>query len=400
MKVLVVSSSVYTNSIPNSSITGLAVMVRDIYDEVSKYCEVYLWPSQTILPAEDPSESFHILNGGVKRWSRGIHYTDILKAFIHSSFRVGRFKSILRKNAILRIQVDIFKNLLHEVNPDIVNFHDFDDLNTQLMLYCHHKGIKSVVTNHLYIGHAAGCSNYDYSRRNENILLSQHQLNVSVISTGMKSRMMQDYPQLKDGNIYITKDGTSFKASGTKKAAQGDSRKILLFVANVMERKNQLQLVRALSLFDKLERSKFVVYFLGSDSQGQLVKAIRHYHCEDVAEYKGKVRSEEMADFYANAFATITTTWCEGFGLTMIEGYAYGIPAILPDDIDSFEDIYEKNTAVAIHGRNDHDIVSAIKQCLSTEWDSDAIRHKSCLFTMDKVALEYIKMYKEIINKL
>lgn len=399
MKVLVVASSVYTKSLPNGSITGLAVMVRDIYDEVSKHCDVVLWASQAVLPQETVSDTFLILSSGVKSWSKGIRIRDVFKAFGHTQFSVRGMKADLRKIAHKRLQHKEFRRIVNEVKPDIVSFHDFDDLNTELMQYCHQQGIKAVITNHLYIGHAEGCSNYDYSRRNEKILLSQPELKVSVISTGMKRRMMQDYPTLKSENVYITLDGTSFMASDLPHKKEEGQRKILLCVANVMERKNQIQLVRSLSLFDKEYRNRFVVYFLGSDPKGMLVKAIEQYRCADVAVYKGKVRPKEMTDYYSNAFATITTTLCEGFGLTMIEGYAYGLPAILPNDIDSFDDIYDEKCAVAINGRKDEDIVAAIKQCLDTEWDTEFIKARSQQFTMDKVAAEYVDVYKDIIKK-
>ena len=220
----------------------------------------------------------------------------------------------------------------------------------------------------------------------------------------MKKRMLADYSSLSAKNVFLTMNGTSFAQSTSSSNSMFFSntlvpeKKIILCIGNVMERKNQTQLIRAVSKMKKDERRQFVIYFLGSDPKGILLKTIQNLKCEDVCVYKGKVRTDEICDYYQRAFAVITTTFCEGFGLTIIEGYSYGKPAIIPYDIDSFSDLYSPDCSISINGREDNDICNAILSCISKNWDSKTIIKKSQTYSMKKCGESYINMYNKILQ--
>ena len=61
---------------------------------------------------------------------------------------------------MLRTQINAFEYYLNTIKPDVINFHEFDNLNTILLQKCMERNIKCVITNHLYIGNSHGCSNY------------------------------------------------------------------------------------------------------------------------------------------------------------------------------------------------------------------------------------------------
>ena len=375
-------------------------MVRDIYERVSKEYDCYLLSSNYNLREEDVSNSLHILNSKSGFRFAFIRPLDIITACIKGKFDYKEVKRLVKANAHLRRRINIFLFYLHRIKPDIVNFHEFDDLNTVLVKICMERGVKCIITNHLYIGDAPGCEAYEYLKHNERILLNIPNLQISTISTGMKKRMVHDYPKLNPNCIHITIDGTRF-AQGTDEETEKFFRHgkyIYLCIGNVMRRKNQKQLIRAISALDAEFRNCIEVWFLGTDRNNDVNRWIAEYKCNDVAFYKGKVRSEQMSGYYKNAYATITTSYCEGFGLTMIEGYSYGIPAILPIDIDSYDDIYDDNCAIAIKGRTDNDILDAIIACMNKKWNANTIRNKARDFNMDRVGNDYIQMYNRIIK--
>lgn len=397
MKILIVASEIYGSNYPKQSITGLSIMVRDICDELAKKCDVYMYSTRKYLKPCKESNMLCTLDSRVNNWFLHIRMRDFRIPYNILKKGMRPTLGFVKRRAIDNLIIYRFIKALKNIAPDIVNFHELDNINVRCSEICKDKGIKYIFTDHLYIGNCQGCSAYDYLRNNEAKVFSDNNTIVSTISTGMRDRVLRDYPNLKPENVYMTIDGTNFRSCDSKKLSI-NTRKVLLCIANVMERKNQVQLIRALSLMDKKEREGFIVYFLGTDKNKVLEKAISQYNCDDVAVYKGKVRSEDMAKYYSQAFATITTTLCEGFGLTIIEGYAYGIPAIIPSDIDSFPDLYTPNTTIAIKNRSDNAIISAIRECLSHKWDASIIKKKAEEFRMDMVSSNYIDMYSKVLN--
>ena len=397
MKVLAVASEIYGSNYPPQSITGLAIMVRDIYDEVSKECDTYLYSTHIPLSSENESDKLRILDSNIDEWYKYVTISDVFKSLKCLRRGIKAPISFIRDRAKKRMLVNRFESYIKSINPDIVNFHDPEAINVECAKVCERLSVPYVLTDHLYIGNSAGCGSYTTTIINERIMFGNSDGYFSAISTGMRERILRDYPALNPKNVYLTIDGTHFEVQNFTKPKQ-IGRKIILCIANVMERKNQVQLVRALSKLDADDRKQFAVYFLGSDNNNLLKNAIAQYHCEDVAEYMGKVSSEEMPNFYKNAFATITTTLCEGFGLTIIEGYTYGIPAIFPNDIDSFSDLYNEQSTVAIEDRSDNAIINAIQECMSKEWNSEMIKGKAKEFTMEGVGKTYVQMYKKIVE--
>lgn len=397
MRVLAVASEIYGSNYPPQSITGLAIMVRDIYEEVSKECDTYLYSTHIPLYSENESDKLHILDSNTDGWYKYVTISDVLNSFQCIRRGIKAPLSFIRNSAKKRMLVNRFESYIKSISPDIVNFHDPEAINVECARVCERLSVPYVLTDHLYIGNSAGCESYTTTIMNERIMFGNSNGIFSAISTGMRERILKDYPKLNPKNVYLTIDGTHFEAQDFVNTKQ-NGRKIILCVANVMERKNQVQLVRALSKLDADERKQFAVYFLGSDRSHTLQDAIRDYQCEDVAIYKGKVSSEEMPVFYKQAFAVITTTLCEGFGLTIIEGYTYGIPAIIPNDIDSFSDLYTEQSTVAIQDRTDNAIINAIQECISKEWNPELIKEKAKEFSMDGVGKSYVQMYKKILG--
>ena len=210
MKILAVASEIYSVSLRNQSITGLAVMVRDIYDNVSKEYDCYLLSPNYYLKEEEISNTLHILDSRKRLWKFQIRITDFLKALLIFGLDYNKIKCHVKNKAIIRNLTRTFLSYIKKIGPDIVNFHEFDNYNTALIKICRDRNIKCVVTNHLYIGQAQGCEAYKYLKNNEKILLNLPNLQISVISSGMKKRMMSDYPKLNPDNLHITIDGTSF----------------------------------------------------------------------------------------------------------------------------------------------------------------------------------------------
>lgn len=175
-----------------------------------------------------------------------------------------------------------------------------------------------------------------------------------------------------------------------------DSRKKILCIGTVSERKNQIQIVNAVKLMNEEEKKALQIVFLGEDDKGMLRKEISNANCGEALLFAGKVTLKEMETFYQNAFGTITTSYNDGFGLTVIEGYSKGIPALFFSDLDSANDLYSPDVAISIKARTDRALKDAIIEFVNCNWNKNLIIDFAQRFSMKPVFDKYVYMYNEI----
>ena len=394
MKILIVSPTIYEEKTLNKNkrVIGLGVMLKDIFFHVSKSLDcVFFSTSETI-------NSKKI--GNMKIYSNLSHgkisfitFTNIflaLRLFINGVDIHTIKNKLLTYNAKRK-----FKKIISKEKPNCINYHDLGDLNCELIEYGRSLNIKQIITLHLYIGKNATYPEYKKLQKNENDILFKSDLKISVVSTGMKNRILKDYPQINEKDIKVIVNGTNIGLKDNTQALNIQSKKLLLCIGNITPRKNQTQIVRAISKMEMKERNKFEIYFLGADHENIITSEIEKHECQDCLKYIGKVSLKEMETYYQKASATITVSLNEGFGLTIIEGFSYGLPAIINSDLDSFYDIYNPSSCIAIKDRTDESLIESINQLISTKWNKKDILNNATRFQMNNVAKEYIKMYKE-----
>lgn len=175
-----------------------------------------------------------------------------------------------------------------------------------------------------------------------------------------------------------------------------DSRKKILCIGTVSERKNQIQIVNAVNLMNEEERKALQNVFLGEDDKGMFRKEISNANCGEALIFAGKVTLREMETYYQKAFGTITTSYNEGFGLTVIEGYSKGIPALFFSDLDSADDLYSPDVAISIKARTNKALKDAIIKFVNCNWNKNLIVDFAQRFSMKPVFDKYVDMYNEI----
>ena len=395
LRILVVAGQIYDEDyvMAGGHVTGLAVMLKDIYNGVSEKadCRILVTNIPLLSHKVGKMEIVSAFNGKAMYLQFGIaavlnFIIDILK---YRSIRKSKDKLLERKSRSL------FIDLLTQWKPAVVNFHDFSYVNSQYIRECLARGIKCVVTLHLYVGKDSKSYGYDNLKTNEEDIMPIDGIYYSVVSSGIKKRILKDYPNIHPDNIYVIVNGSNF-IDTPRKVVQ---RKKLLCIGSVCERKNQIQIVRAVKLMTEEERSKLQIIFLGEDFKGKLTKAIKIAKCGDSLLFKGKVPLSEMESIYENAFGTITTSLNEGFGLTIIEGYSRGIPGMFYKDLDSFEDLYSPRVAIGVSDHSDVTLKNSILGFISKEWNSEEIIDFSKRFSMKPVYDKYINMYRELSNE-
>jgi glycosyltransferase involved in cell wall biosynthesis len=120
------------------------------------------------------------------------------------------------------------------------------------------------------------------------------------------------------------------------RSASAASEPLILATGNRRPHKNWQGLVRALALVQPAVRPRLVV--TGSHGDDPLRPIVEELGLEEWVELKSWVSPEELAGLYSRATVMAMPSFCEGFGLPVLEAMMSGIPVIL-SDIPVFHEI-------------------------------------------------------------
>ena len=172
--------------------------------------------------------------------------------------------------------------------------------------------------------------------------------------------------------------------------------KVLLYVGNISRNKNQVQMVRAFGLLPNEIRNNTWVLFCGEDhaKDGEMEHLI-----ETTPDHKhlvlcGGIDRIAMPDYYREANGVVLLSFAEGFGLSLIEGMHFGLPCVMPKDLDAYEDIFNKVAVVGVAGRSDDKAAIALTELLTKQWNRDEIIAYSEKFNSQEMAKRYKKVYE------
>lgn len=113
--------------------------------------------------------------------------------------------------------------------------------------------------------------------------------------------------------------------------------------------------------------------------------------------FTGYVNNTDQANFYQNAFAFITASLHEGFGLPGLEAMQYGIP-VLAANTEVFNEVYD-DAAIYFDGLNPDDIADKINLLVTDSPFHESMRKKAlkraAMFSWDSTAVRTMEIYKE-----
>lgn len=405
MKLLIVVPSFYDDRLPKKIKTGLAIFVGELCSCFSEKSNVFV----TGYPLRNMDLGYTNListrGSGLIRYIRLLDIIDMLKGFITNGKQWG-YRTVLREETKMLFYKALARKFAYylEQNPyDIVAFHDLTPGNLEVLKKCKENGIKCIVTLHLYVGNNSELKEKLYCEQveRERYLFEETNFPVTVVSSGLKRRILEDYNSVSSGRITVIPNGTRLSRIELEEVnSRGDEQKLFLCIGTISDRKNQLQLLHALKYLSDDIRVQVKILFIGVDQlNGRLQKDIVQGGYEDVAEYVGAVEHEKMALYFKRAFAIISTSLNEAFGLTFIEGFSNGVPAIFFDDLDAVDELYVPDAVELIRGKECHDIALAITAMVNKKWDRDKIRKHAFRFDIRDVAAHYEEIYRRCIEK-
>ena len=123
---------------------------------------------------------------------------------------------------------------------------------------------------------------------------------------------------------------------------------ILLSIGRIQEQKRQLETIKFLNNFRKID-SNFLCYFIGGpsgksgdDYLAELKESVKEFNLESHVEFLGNLPQTKIKDFMNKSKLLIHTSQYETFGLVAIEANSMGVP-ILSINTGSLIEIIENN---------------------------------------------------------
>lgn len=229
----------------------------------------------------------------------------------------------------------------------------------------------------------------------------------------MKNRIEKNYLMHTADNITVITNGTHIpdihkiddKDDIRRKYNLSDTCKICVVIGSIMERKNQIQIVEAFAQLDEDIRENCAVFMCGRDMlEGAVEKRISELGCEKRIFTLGFVSHKEIEKILQVADLNIVASLDEGFGLSIIEAYAYGVPTVTFSDLDAITDLYEANAMILVEKRNTESlaernlntVVKFLNRALSREWNKLEIEEFGKRFSIETMAKQYVDIYKKI----
>ncbi len=211
----------------------------------------------------------------------------------------------------------------------------YHGLSHELPFGIDNTGIKTVVTVHDLI-HKIYPVQYPYAQRQMYDLKCRHACRqadaIVAVSTCSKEDIIQHYgvsPE-KISVIYPSCEPAFLQSAETLPNIQGLDlpAHFLLYVGAIVERKNLLELVKALHRLPKSLQLPLVVVGKGKGYERQVRQYLESQRLAQLVMFRPDVSTKQLAGIYRSAKMLIYPSSYEGFGIPVLEALSSGTPVI------------------------------------------------------------------------
>lgn len=224
----------------------------------------------------------------------------------------------------------------------------------------------------------------------------------TVISTGIRNRIISEYlPSGDNSNILVIPNGTDL-SRGTQLKIDENSiteKRIITVIGTVCENKNQMQIVEAVALLGE-KFDGWELHICGVDQlNGKIEDYVESHNLRGKVIMHGFVNPNDIDKLLCTAKLNILASKEEGFGISMIEAFAHGVPTVTFSDLDAVEDIYNPNAMLLCSTRKTEDLAETIYSAMNREWSQEEITNHAMKFSLQNMALKYISAYEKVLSK-
>lgn len=408
MKILIATTYIYDTQWPEftRNKTGFGMMVNDIFRAIGEKEEVYL-TSHVVTKGHGKSILKHtvvdvLLSTKLKDWIQGIKWFFKYKQNLKG--RVQYLYYCMNKGYV-RKQIKCIK-------PDVVHIHGLGYATKTFMEVCEELKVPYVVTLHGLIGlnETVSAESWDKLYEKEFLVKAECQnIPVTVISTGMKKRIEENYFHHSAQNISVITNGTKIPFDPViidgswnlkKRFNLTDDCRIGVVLGSICERKNQIQAIEAIAELPEIMKEKCVIFFCGTDCMGgEIQRTIEKYQLQKNIYVLGFLSRDILSYVLDQADFNVVASKDEGFGLSIIKAYSHGLPTVSFSDIDAIIDLFNEKAMVLAEERSTKDLSRAMQQLLEMSWDKEYIKDLAHHFSLTDMADKYEEEYRYIINR-
>ena len=429
MKILMLAPYIYDAAMPEFTVnkTGFGMMVNDIAKSVACLDDVLLLTRVITSGTENHMGSYMLQSHTWKQILLSASFADwccALKSFICSK---GTIKNRLRI-AFYAFDNGAVRKTIKTSKSDIVHIHGIGNITKGYIKVCEELRIPYVVTLHGLNGlndSIAVSSEERNLERDFLIFAERSNVPVSVISSGIKKRIEDNYIHKSSNNIVVITNGVN--ASGESdfieeannksnvyqnsfsnlnedsitqdslkeivKSCKNNGKQIIFVVGNITNNKNQKQIVDIAG-----ELNNAVVFLFGNECDNGVVRTgIAENQLQDKVILAGFCSTLDSLWEYADLNVVLSIS--EGFGMSIVEGYIHGIPTVTFNDLDAVPDLYDSSSMLLCDSRSNGELADTINRALAMNWDKAAIRKHGNKYSMERIAKEYWEFFDRIIAK-
>lgn len=434
MKVMIIAPYIYDDNIIEftKNKTGFGIMVQNIVSSVAELENVILLTR--VITKGKNEKNFKILshtwgqffsNAKLKDWLIGI------KAF----FANGVTVKDKARHVFYEVDGGYVRKQIQKEKPDIVHIHGIGTITESYIRICEEMKVRYTVTLHGLIGLNDSVSAPVYEKQIERDFLIKAEKNnipISVISSGMKARIEENYLGKKANNITVITNGTKkndendtkfIREEGTLtqekfqeyysdclkqndlypklsdtyaylQYSKKNGKKILFFVGNITKNKNQMQAVEILKNTKVFENILLVLWGREVDN-GEVRKKIAEYQLHKNVILGGF--NDRMDIFWKFCDVNLFLSLNDGFGLPIVEGYMHGVPCVTFEDLDATQDLYYPEAMLKVKDRSNESVTDTLKIALDKNWKYEEIIEIGNMFSIDIMSEKYVNWYKEVM---
>ena len=434
MKIMIIAPYIYDDNIIEftKNKTGFGIMVQNIVSSVAELENVVLLTR--VITKGKNEKNFKILshtwgqffsNAKLKDWLIGI------KAF----FANGVTVKDRARHVFYEVDGGYVRKQIQMEKPDIVHIHGIGTITESYIRICEEMKVRYTVTLHGLIGLNDSVSAPVYEKQIERDFLIKAEKNnipISVISSGMKARIEENYLGKKANNITVITNGTKkndendtkfIREEGTLtqekfqeyysdclkqndlypklsdtyaylQYSKKNGKKILFFVGNITKNKNQMQAVEILKNTKVFENTLLVLWGREVDN-GEVRKKIVEYQLHKNVILGGF--NDRMDIFWKFCDVNLFLSLNDGFGLPIVEGYMHGVPCVTFEDLDATQDLYYPEAMLKVKDRSNESVTDTLKIALDKNWKYEEIIEIGNMFSIDIMSEKYVNWYKEVM---
>lgn len=403
MKVLQISPHMTCNQIPLMSRcqSGFGYMVYDITRSTAEKVEVHAFLYNYRYNAFN-YENIHFEGARLWGFLRNI-FSCVSIGTVFSLFNKYKIKNRTKIRLIyMWLLSGRLKKIIQHGKYDIIHLHGcvlaneilieaFKELNQRYIVTLHGLNSFSDTVNLETAG-----KEYERDFLKEVVEGKHH---ITVISSGMKKVIEDCYHTQQCKNITVINNAFSFTQQGKllnirEKYSLPSNSKILLYIGNLCIRKNQQQIIEAFDLLNDDIKSNTYVLFLGKElGDVDIPDLIEKSKYREHFILCGNVDKKDIPSYYKEGNGVVLISISEGFGLSLIEGMHFGLPAMTFTDVDAYNDIYSPVAMIGVSSHDNHAVAKGLETLLTSEWDRKSIQDYSKKFGIDTMADNYIKLY-------